>query len=79
MYEANREVSKYRRRFEYLGEVLTGRESVEERTLFGYTDGINKKREEQYEIKDGGTSETTEKVSFEKVYHILPFCMYCKI
>ena len=43
MYEANREVSKYRRRFEYLGEVLTGRESVEERTLFGYTDGINKK------------------------------------
>ncbi|WP_404661120.1 ABC transporter transmembrane domain-containing protein [Haloimpatiens myeolchijeotgali] len=24
-YEANREVSKYRRRFEYLGEVLTGR------------------------------------------------------
>lgn len=49
MYEANREVSKYRRRFEYLGEVLTGRESVEERTLFGYTDEINKKWEEQYE------------------------------
>lgn len=49
MYEANREVSKYRRRFEYLGEVLTGRESVEERTLFGYTDEVNKKWEEQYE------------------------------
>ncbi len=49
-YEADREVSKYRRRFEYLGEVLTGRESAEERTLFGYSKGINSKWKEQYEI-----------------------------
>lgn len=50
IYEANREVSKYKRRVEYLGEVLTGRESVEERTLFGYTEEINEQWEEQYEI-----------------------------
>jgi ATP-binding cassette subfamily B protein len=48
-YEANREVSRYKRKFEYLGEVLTGRESAEERTLFGYTDEINSKWEEAYE------------------------------
>lgn len=49
-YEADREVSKYRRRFEYLGKVLTGRESAEERTLFGYSKEINDKWKEQYEI-----------------------------
>lgn len=49
-YEADREVSKYRRRFEYLGKVLTGRESAEERTLFGYSKEINEKWKEQYEI-----------------------------
>jgi ATP-binding cassette, subfamily B, bacterial len=35
-YEVNREVTKYKRRYEYLSEVLTGREAVDERTLFGY-------------------------------------------
>lgn len=35
-YEANREVTKYQRKYEYLTEVLTGREAVDERTLFGY-------------------------------------------
>ncbi|WP_130806094.1 ABC transporter ATP-binding protein [Senegalia massiliensis] len=49
-YGADREVSKYRRRFEYLGKVLTGRESAEERTLFGYSKEINDKWKEQYEI-----------------------------
>ena len=42
-YEADREISKYKRKFEYLGEILTGRESGEERTLFGYTNKINDK------------------------------------
>ncbi|WP_242866730.1 ABC transporter ATP-binding protein [Abyssisolibacter fermentans] len=49
IYEADREVSKYKRKFEYLGEVLTGRECVEERTLFGYTDVINDRWQQQYE------------------------------
>lgn len=49
-YDADVEVTKYIRKYEYLGEVLTGRESAEERTLFGYTDKINEKWEEQYEI-----------------------------
>jgi ATP-binding cassette subfamily B protein len=49
-YGANREVSKYKRKYEYLGEVLTGREAVSERTLFGFTDKINEKWRQQYEI-----------------------------
>lgn len=49
-YEADREVSKYQRKFDYLGEVLTGRESAEERTLFAYSKEINNKWKEQYEI-----------------------------
>lgn len=49
-YEADREVSKYRRKFGYLDTVLTGRESAEERTLFAYSKGINEKWKEQYEI-----------------------------
>lgn len=48
-YEANREVSKYTRKYEYLSEVLCGREAVDERTLFGFGDEINKKWWEQYE------------------------------
>ncbi|MEG2917452.1 MAG: ABC transporter ATP-binding protein [Clostridium sp.] len=49
-YDSDRKVSKYKRKFEYLEEILTGRESAEERTLFGYTDEVNRKWEEQYEI-----------------------------
>jgi ATP-binding cassette subfamily B protein len=49
-YDASREVSKYKRKYEYLGEVLSGRDAVEERTLFGFGDKINKKWWEQYEI-----------------------------
>lgn len=48
-YDANREVSKYVRKFEYLEEVLTGRENAAERTLFGYTNDINEKWEHQFE------------------------------
>ena len=49
-YEADKETSKYKRKYEYLKEVLTGRESVDERTLFGFSNSINKKWWEQYEI-----------------------------
>lgn len=49
-YEANREVSKYIRKYEYLREVLTGRASVDERSLFGYTEEVSRKWAEQYEI-----------------------------
>lgn len=48
-YEASREVSKYRRKYEYLGEVLSGRDAVEERSLFRFGDKINKKWWQQYE------------------------------
>lgn len=49
-YNAKREVSKFKRKYEYLGEVLSGRDAVEERTLFRFEDKINKKWQEQYEI-----------------------------
>lgn len=48
-YEANREVEKNKRRVKYLEEVLNGREAVEERTLFGYSDKINNQWYEEYE------------------------------
>lgn len=48
-YEVNKNTSKYQRKYKYLGEILTGRESIEERALFGFSKGINKKWWEQYE------------------------------
>jgi len=49
-YQANREVSKFKRRHEYLSEVLRGREAVGERSLFGFGRNTNQKWFEQYEI-----------------------------
>lgn len=49
IYEANREVSKYRRRYQYLSQVLTGREAVDERLLFGYGEKLNDTWHERYE------------------------------
>lgn len=41
-YEASREASLYRRKSDYLlKEVLSGRESADERTLFGFTEELN--------------------------------------
>lgn len=40
-YNAEREISEAIRKYEYLSEVLTGREAVEERTLFGFTKKVN--------------------------------------
>lgn len=48
-YKANQEAQKHSRRANYLQSLL-GRESVEERTMFGYTDYVNKKWYEKYEI-----------------------------
>ncbi|MEI6287326.1 MAG: ABC transporter ATP-binding protein [Bacillota bacterium] len=49
-YEADRITTKYRRRYEYLGEVLAGRDAVDERTLFGYSGALNKVWKENFEI-----------------------------
>lgn len=48
-YEASREVSRLSREYQYFGEVLTGRESVEERYLFGYGTKINHGWFDRYE------------------------------
>lgn len=40
-YEVHRDVSKFKRKNEYLGEVLLGRENTEERAIFGFGPGIN--------------------------------------
>ncbi len=48
-YEANREVEKNKRKVKYLEEVLNGREAVEERTLFGYSDKINNQWHKEFE------------------------------
>jgi len=48
-YEAFREASKHRRKADYFQELLTNRESVDERTLFSFTDEINKKWYKYYE------------------------------
>ncbi|KAI4453658.1 atp-binding cassette sub-family b [Holotrichia oblita] len=49
-YDAFKEAAKYERRAEYLQEVLTGRENVDERSMFRYTDSVNKKWYEKFEI-----------------------------
>ena len=48
-YQAGRDAEKFNRRRDYLNDVLTGRDAVDERTLFGYGSEINKQWYEQYE------------------------------
>lgn len=48
-YEAGREVSKHKRKCNYLSQVLTSRDSVDERTLFGYGEKLNETWHERYE------------------------------
>ncbi len=48
-YEAFTEAEKYRRRADYLKEVLSSRENVEERVLFGYAKAIDEMWFERYE------------------------------
>ncbi|WP_027634689.1 ABC transporter ATP-binding protein [Clostridium hydrogeniformans] len=49
-YDAIKEVSKHVRKYEYLEEVLRGRDAVSERAIFGFTNEINESWKEQYEI-----------------------------
>ena len=48
-YQAEREAEKFNRRTDYLGEVLTGSDNVDERTLFAYSGEVNRIWQEQYE------------------------------
>lgn len=48
-YKAGMEAEKFNRRTEYLDEVLTGRDNVDERTLFDYNDEIDRRWFKQYE------------------------------
>jgi ATP-binding cassette subfamily B protein len=48
-YQAGRDAERFNRRTEYLSEVLTGRDNVDERTLFGYGDRVNGRWREQFE------------------------------
>lgn len=47
-YQAQRDAEKFNRRTEYLSEVLTGRDNVDERTVFGYGNFVNKRWHEQF-------------------------------
>jgi len=48
-YQANVTAAKYSRRASCLHKVLTGRDAVNERTVFGYTDEVNREWLEKYE------------------------------
>lgn len=48
-YNAKKQVAEYERRYQYLGTVLSGREAVHERTLFGYSEKVNENWYDQYE------------------------------
>ncbi|MGH4125079.1 MAG: ABC transporter ATP-binding protein [Clostridium sp.] len=50
IYEVNRGVEKNKRKAKYLGEVLNGREAVEERSLFRYSKKINEQWFNEFEI-----------------------------
>lgn len=48
-YDAYQEVTKYKRRREYIGQVLSHRDMVEERTLFGYGDYLIEEWHREFE------------------------------
>jgi len=48
-YQAGRDAEKFNRRTEYLDEVLTGRDAIDERTLFAYGGDVNTRWQGQYE------------------------------
>ena len=48
-YDAKKQVADHERRYQYLANVLSGREAVNERTLFGYSEKLNGDWYEQYE------------------------------
>lgn len=48
-YNSKKFAAEYERRYQYLGEVLSGRSFVNERNLFGFSEGINEEWKMQYE------------------------------
>jgi ATP-binding cassette, subfamily B, bacterial len=48
-YQATKVTAQYERRHQYLADVLSGREAADERTLFGYSDHLNRIWFEQFE------------------------------
>jgi len=48
-YQAGRDAEKFNRRTEYLDEVLSGRDAVDERSLFGFGRAVSKRWSGQYE------------------------------
>ncbi|MDR1065191.1 MAG: ABC transporter ATP-binding protein/permease [Oscillospiraceae bacterium] len=59
-YAAQRETSKITRRAAYLSQVITDREAVEERTVFGYTDALN----ERYYERSHAARKIQQRVTF---------------
>lgn len=62
IYSANQEALTYERRQRYLFDILTGREAVEERTLFGYTEKLNSRWHDEY--KEGRKLEIKARLSY---------------
>lgn len=48
VYDAEVEVAKHKRRYEYYTQLLAGRDAADERALFGYTDRVNQEWEKQH-------------------------------
>ncbi|MDR1329771.1 MAG: ABC transporter ATP-binding protein/permease [Oscillospiraceae bacterium] len=59
-YAARRETSKITRRAAYLSQVITDREAVEERTVFGYADALN----ERYYERSHAARKIQQRVTF---------------
>lgn len=49
IYKAKEEASAYERRHRYFFDVLTGRDAVEERSLFGFTEAVNQEWLKQFD------------------------------
>lgn len=49
-YEANKIATKYRRKYQYYGQVLNSREACLERTLFGYGTKLNETWKDNFEL-----------------------------
>lgn len=48
-YRSQKNATEYERRYQYLGEILSGRAAVNERTLFGFSDAVNEEWKREYE------------------------------
>jgi ABC-type multidrug transport system fused ATPase/permease subunit len=62
-YKSLKSASEYQRKHLYLSEVLSGREAVDERTIFGFSNEINKQWYEQFEKSRKVTLKSNTKLS----------------